>query len=117
MRLIVLACALMLGGCSVLGLSDEDDGVRVRVDGTDLVVENHRPGDIYYAAVGENALVLIGPCVRPDCPRLAPGEVRTIPFAEIPAPDSPRLLLHWWARIGAEGAAVPGPVRTIAVAP
>ena len=69
MRIVSIAAVLALSGCTVLGLSDDDDGVRIDLVEDRILVENRRSVPVFYAAIGENSLALFGPCVRPDCPR------------------------------------------------
>lgn len=108
---------LVLAGCANPLSSSADDAVTATLEAEGLRVVNGRAETIYYAAIGENALILFAPCVRADCPRLGAGAEVLLPFDDIPAgAASPAIAVHWWqARTGAMGVREPGAVHTITV--
>jgi hypothetical protein len=112
--LLTTIAALALTGCSVLGLAD-DEGVRIRLESAGLVVENDRSSEIFYAAIGENSLMLWAACVRPDCPRIGSRQTDVIPLDAIHAADSPAILFHWWERRRSGDSDVPGEIHTVRV--
>jgi hypothetical protein len=117
-HLLTTAAVLALVACSdPAGVTA--DGVSVRVETDGLVMENRRAEKIFYLVMDQGALALAlwAPCVRPDCPAIAPGETTRIDKPDVLGwGDSDILVAHWWQVVtGPGGEPKAGSVRSIQV--
>ena len=108
----------LVAGCLVVAacpsLVESDGPFTAELAGDAVTLRNGTDERVWYAAIGNESLMLFAPCVRPDCPSLESGEDVTIPLAEVPAGvTSDTVKVHWWSSRGSGGDRAPGPVRTI----
>lgn len=101
LRATLLPLAILLGACSINTGPDmvsNEAGFSVRASSGALVLRNESAARVHYVAVEQETAALVD--LNPDFtqwPGVAPGEEKTVPFAEINGYDrsARKIVVHW----------------------
>lgn len=125
---LVLACSLLLQGCSVVGGDEpsfDSDGVIATLGGETLTIENRRDQEIWTFFIGRKIQASVNwvTAVGEKGEGLPPGGQVRVNLEEILMIDDVRVSdarekavnVHFWEAVMEEGERVPGPVSAFTV--